>query len=414
MPIETVGSILSYRRSSTEKTMHASKKLATALSAAALAALATPALAHHGFGLFQLDIDRTWTGTITKMNLVNPHSYMELDTVGANGETLHMRCEMRAATLLRRSGWSTDVLKPGAHVEIQGHPHRDDPTVCYIESLKIDDSIELNRNDQFLSDEPVDTSNRAARLADGSPNITGDWAVEQLVLTVPPSGGNGSMIPRSMSAGFAAGRITIEDVRAAQPPRPQVVYTEQGKAAAEAFDARSPEDNPWFACKPTSFIRDWTADWPINRFVQKTLENGEKVIDITYGLYNFNRRIHVGMTEHPADIERNYAGHSIGNWEGNVLVVDTIGFTAGVLTPPTRSSEQMHIVERFTLDTEKWSLRRDYSVTDPVYLAAPYESYDVMYLAEVPFEEQPCRDMTPEFQPDASSTSRDPLFNPGR
>jgi hypothetical protein len=395
--------------------MHASKKpLRTAVSVAALATLTAPALAHHGFGLFQMDTNREWSGTITTMNLVNPHSYMELDAIGPNGETLHMRCEMRAATLLRRSGWTTDVLKPGARVEIQGHPHRDDPEACYIETLKINDSIELNRNDQFLSDEPVDTSNRPVRLADGSLNISADWAVEQLVLTVPPSGGNGSMIPRSMSADFAAGRITIEDVRAAQPPRPRAVYTEQGQAAADAFDSRSPEDNPWFACKPTSFIRDWTADWPINRFVQRTLENGEKVIDITYGLYHFNRRIHLGMTEHPDDIERNYAGHSIGNWEGNVLVVDTIGFTEGVLTPPTRSSEQMHIVERFTLDTENWSLRRDYSVTDPVYLAAPYESYDVMYLAEVPFEAQPCREMTPEFQPDADTTSREPLFNPGR
>ena len=33
-----------------------------------------------------------------------------------------------------------------------------------------------------------------------------------------------------------------------------------------------------------------------------------------------------------------------------------------------------------------------------VYLAAPYESYDIMYLSDVPFQKQPCKDMTPEFQ----------------
>lgn len=80
------------------------------------------------------------------------------------------------------------------------------------------------------------------------------------------------------------------------------------------------------------------------------------------------------------------------------MVVDTIGFAEGVLTPPTRSSEQMHIVERFTLDTEKIALKREYSVMDPVYLAAPYESYDVMFLSDVPFQAQECIDMTPEFQ----------------
>ena len=378
--------------------------LRSAVACAVFGSLATPVLAHHGFGLFQLDIKREWTGTLTRMNLINPHSYMELDVVGENGEILHMRCEMRAATLLRRSGWSTDMFVVGAQVQIEGNPHRDDPEACYIENFKIGDSVEMNRNDQFLTSAPVDTSDRPLRLEDGQLNISGDWAVEQLVLTVPPSGGNGAMIPKSMSPDYAAGRISLDDVRATQPPRPQVVYTERGQAAADAFDRSSPLDNPWYACKPTSFIRDWTADWPINRFEQKTLPDGQKVIDITYGLYNFNRRIHIGMDEHPDNLEPGYAGHSIGHWEGDpaqgneTLVVETIGFEEGVLSPPTRSSEQMRIVERFTLDTDTMALKREYSVTDPVNLAAPYESYDVMYLSDVPFEAQECRDMTPEFQ----------------
>ena len=371
--------------------------LRSIVATAAIVCLAIPAQAHHGFGLFQLEIKREWEGTLTKMNLVNPHSYMELDVVGEDGEIMHMRCEMRAATLIRRAGWSTDMFTVGSHIKIEGNPHRDDPEACYIETFTIDDEITMNRNDQLFSGEPVDISDRPVRLADGQINLNGDWAVEQLVLTVPPSGGRGSMIPKSLSPDFAAGRITQEDVRATQPPRPQIVYTERGQAAADAFDRRSPQDNPWFDCKPTSFIRDWTADWPINRFEQKTLANGEKVIDIIYGLYNFDRRIHIGMTEHPANIRPSYAGHSIGNWEGDTLVVDTNGFSEGVLTPPTRSSVQMHIVERFSLDTENMALRRDYSVTDPVYLAAPYASYDVMYLSSVPFEAQECKEMTPEF-----------------
>jgi hypothetical protein len=376
-----------------------SYKLArSAVLVAALVGLATPALAHHGFGLFQMDVMKKWSGTLTEMHLVNPHSYMEIDVVDENGKKLHMRCEMRAATLLMRSGWSTDMFKPGSHVEIEGRPHRTDPNACYVENFKIGDAPEMNRNDQFQTKTHVDTSNRPLRLADGQPNISGDWAVEQLVLTVPPSGGNGSMIPKSLSPAFAAGKITLDEVQATQPPRPKVVYTAAGQKAADAFDRRSPKDNPWFACKPTSIIRDWTADWPINRFEQKTTADGEKVVDITYGLYNFDRRIHVGMAKHPDHVEPSYAGHSIGHWEGNTLVVDTVGFAPGVLSPPTRSSEQMHIVERFTFDPQKMSLRRDYSVTDPVYLAAPYESYDIMYLSDVPFQKQPCKDMTPEFQ----------------
>jgi hypothetical protein len=375
-----------------------SYKLVRSAAFAAALGLAMPALAHHGFGLFQMDVLKKWSGTLTEMHLVNPHSYMEVDVVDENGNKSHMRCEMRAATLLMRSGWSTEMFKPGSHVEIEGRPHRTDPHACYVENFKIGDAPEMNRNDQFQTKTHVDTSNRPLRLADGQPNISGDWAVEQLVLTVPPSGGNGSMIPKSLSPAFAAGKITLEQVQATQPPRPKVVYTAEGQKAADAFDRRSPKDNPWFACKPTSIIRDWTADWPINRFEQKTTANGEKVIDITYGLYNFDREIHVGMTKHPDHLTPSAAGHSIGHWEGNTLVVDTVGFAAGVLSPPTRSSVEMHIVERFTFDPQKMSLRRDYSVTDPVYLAAPYESYDIMYLSDVPFQKQPCKDMTPEFQ----------------
>jgi hypothetical protein len=365
---------------------------------ATLVGLATPLLAHHSFGEFQMDVPLKLTGTLTDMHFVNPHSYMEIDAVDGNGKKVHMRCEMRAATLLKRSGWSPEMFKVGSRIEIEGHPHRTDAHACYIENMKIGDAPKLNRNDQFETSTHVDTSKRPLRLADGQPNISGDWAVEQLVLTVPPSGGNGSMIPKSMSKAFAAGKITLPEVQATQPPRPKVVYTAEGRKAADAFKPRSPKDNPWFACKPTSFIRDWTADWPINRFAQKTAANGEKVIDITYGLYNFERRIHVGMAKHPDRLKPSYAGHSIGHWEGNTLIVDTVGFAAGVLSPPTRNSEQMHIVERFTFDPQKFSLRRDYSVTDPVYLAAPYESYDIMYLSDVPFQKQVCKDMTPEFQ----------------
>jgi hypothetical protein len=364
--------------------------------AVAVAGFATSALAHHSFGEFQMNLPLNLSGTMTRMNFINPHSYMEIDAVDASGKKTHMRCEMRAATLLKRSGWSSEMFKAGSHVEIEGHPHRTDVHACYIENFKLGDAPKVNRNDQFQT-RAVDTSKRALKLADGQPNISGDWAVEQLVLTVPPSGGNGSMIPKSLSADFAAGKITMAQVQATQPPRPKVVYTPEGKKAADSFNSRSPKDNPWFACKPTSFIRDWTADWPINRFQQKTV-GGEKVIDITYGLYNFDRRIHVGMAKHPDKLKPSPAGHSIGHWEGETLVVDTVGFAAGVLSPPTRSSEQMHIVERFTFDPQKFSLRRDYSVTDPVYLAAPYESYDIMYLSDVPFQKQPCKDMTPEFQ----------------
>jgi hypothetical protein len=368
-----------------------------ALAAAVALGSAGTVSAHHGFGLFQMETFADWSGTLTKLELVNPHSYLNFDTVGADGEKLSMRCEMRAATLIKRSGWKVDQFVPGRHVEVHGHPHRDDPHSCYLESVTIGGADSIDRNAQFTSSTPVDTSNRALRLASGEPNISGDWAVEQAVLTVPPSGGRGDLVPRSVREDYAAGRITLEEIRARNPAPARPSYTEEGQTAAKAFRMWSPEDNPRLACRPTSIVFDWTFDWPVNRITQHTVD-GEKVIDIDYGLYSFTRRINMDQASHPAGIAPSNAGHSIGKWEGDTLVVDTVGFTAGVLVPPTRNSDKLHIVERFTLDPKTFALKREYTAEDPVYLAAPYKGSDTVLLSDTPFEKQPCEELTFEFR----------------
>jgi hypothetical protein len=104
-----------------------------ALLAVGVFALSGSASAHHGFGRIDGAQNITLEGTLTGIDFVNPHAYLYFDTVGADGNTLKMRCEMRAATVLRRSGWTEEMFVPGKHVTINGHPHRDDPSTCYIE-----------------------------------------------------------------------------------------------------------------------------------------------------------------------------------------------------------------------------------------------------------------------------------------
>jgi hypothetical protein len=360
-------------------------------------ACASAAWGHHGFGRFEMNTDVEFSGTLTGVDLVNPHSYMNFDVVGPNGEPFAMRCEMRAAMLIRRMGWSDDMFVRGLPIEIQGHPHRDDPHSCYLEAFTLGDAPTIDRNDLFTSDAPVDTSNRPPRLASGVPNITGDWAVEQAILTIPPSGGNGALVPKSVRQAYAAGEITLEEIRARSPAPSRPVYTAAGQTAADAFEMWSPADNPRLSCQATSIIFDWTFDWPINRIEQTTTEAGDPVIDIDYGLYSFARRILLATDSHPANLEPSNAGHSIGRWEDDTLVVDTVGFAAGVLVPPTRNSTQLHIVERFTFDPENTTITRRYTAEDPVYLAEPYTGQDTVLLSETPFERHPCEELTYEF-----------------
>ncbi len=369
----------------------------SAVAAAITLAFAGAAQAHHGFGQFQMDKVTEYSGTLTRFELVNPHSYLYFDTIKPDGTKFSMRCEMRAATLIKRSGWNVGLFVPGTHVNVQGHPHRQDPHSCYLESINLGGSTKIDRNEQFSHAQKVDTANRPATLASGAPNISGDWAVEEDVLTVPPSGGNGALVPKHLIEAYRTGKITLEQIRAQYPRPERPVYTEAGKAAAKAFKMWSPKDNPRLACKPTSVIFDWTFDWPVNRITQHTTADGERVVDIDYGLYSFTRRVHMDMDQHPSDLKPTYAGHSIGHWEGNTLVVDTVGFEPGVLVPPTRNSDKLHVVERFTLNPKDGSITRTYTAEDPVYLAKPYTGSDTVYLSETPFERHPCKELTYEF-----------------
>lgn len=354
-------------------------------------AMAAPALAHHGFGLFDRTKPLEIQGTIKSIDFVNPHSYLNLDVVDAGGKPVAMRCEMRAATLLRRSGWSQEMFVVGAKATVFGFGHRTDPAACYLEDITIGDAPKRNRNDQFATS-AVDVSTRPARRPSGEPNITGDWAQEQYVIAVPPEGG-GNLVPKSLIAAVESGALAMKDVPpSGWGPRP-VTFTARGKAEADAFEMWSPQDNPRLRCRPTSILFDWVFDGAVNRITQEP----DRIV-IHYGLYSFERVIHMNMAQHPANLAPSYAGHSIGRWDGDVLVVDTVGFEPGVLAPPVRHSEQLHVVERYSLDPVKWALTREFVATDPVYFTGEYRGSDVVLVADVPYEAHRCDELAPEFR----------------
>ncbi len=85
---------------------------------------AANAFAHHGIANFDLNKDIAISGTVSKLAFVNPHSWLYVSVVGADGRTAEWQCEMRAATVLRRSGWSEAMLTPGTAVSVTGSPDR--------------------------------------------------------------------------------------------------------------------------------------------------------------------------------------------------------------------------------------------------------------------------------------------------
>ena len=90
---------------------------------------------------------------------------------------------------------------------------------------------------------------------------------------------------------------------------------------------------------------------------------------------NIERVVWMDGRSHPSGGERTPLGHSIGHWEGETLVVDTTHFSAHPASSlrrlPVPSSDEKHLVERFTLAEDGTRLIYEILVEDPVYLAEP-------------------------------------------
>ena len=344
--------------------------------------LAGAAQAHHGFGTFDRSADHlTLTGVVTDIEFINPHSWVYFTVADGTGEEEQWRCELRAATVLTRSGWSTAMFPDGEVITLTALPDRNDPRSCYLVNVTFTDGRSFNRYAQISEADALPAAEtqgqRPLRLANGVPNMTGDWAPVQMLLTDPSVGG----VPReeqpenARGPGGGARRESVQPTAAAQ-------------ALIDATDFRSPEGNPRFRCETTSILFDWPWDGSTNRIVQR----GD-TIDLIYGQHGFTRTVHMSMTDHPADITPSRAGHSIGRWEDDVLVVDTIGFSPGLLTGQVLHGEELHVVERFSLDTETMALTRDYTAEDPAYFVGQHIGSDALFVADLPFAVHPCREL---------------------
>jgi len=361
----------------------------TILAGGVLAAGA--ALAHHGFGNFDTQKEIALSGTITRIDFVNPHAYVYFEVAGDGGAKVPHRCEMRAATVLRRSGWSVDMFKVGEAIAITGAPDRFDVNSCYVNTVVFADGTSADRYAQLTkpgaATATAAAAPRPARLPSGEPNLNGDWAPEQVVMT-DPRGKSGALVPVSQLSNFKPGERPTPPAGGPPPGagRPRVEYTEAGQKAASAFRNFNQEDNPRMRCETTSILFDWTFDGPVNRITQN-----EEEITLQYGQLGFARTIHMQPT-HPASSPPSRAGHSIGKFENDVLVVDTVGFAPGVLNPPIMNSDKLHVVERFALDPAAMKITRSYTATDPVYYTNEYTGQDTIGVADLPYAPDACRE----------------------
>ena len=364
---------------------------AALLVAASLSCAATVS-AHHGGGTFDGTKEIKLTGAFTRLDLVNPHSWIYFDVARPDGKVDSYRCEMRSATVLRRSGWRPEMFKKGERLTFEGSPDRNDPRSCYLNTIVFEDGKRVDRYGQLTKAAPVVVAKRAPRRPTGEPNISGDWAPEQVVMT-DPRGRRGALVPLSRVNEYKPGEGRIGGPPGAgRGAGPRIIQgatlTPDGEKGAEQFAVLFSKNNPRMRCETTSIIFDWTFDGPVNRITQ----NRDSIV-LQYGQLGFTRTIHMNVKGHPTAIKPTRAGHSIGRWENDVLIVDTVGFAPGVLSPPIMNSDKLHIVERFSFDPEKVLLTRSYSAEDPVYFTGQFTGSDVIGIADLPYKPDPCKEM---------------------
>ena len=109
------------------------------------------------------------------------------------------------------------------------------------------------------------------------------------------------------------------------------------------------------------------------RLVQHPTVNAKYIFMLQEGNAHTYRQIFMDGRPHPVDPSPTWYGHSIGRWDGDTLVVDTIGLNDRFWLDGSgiQHTEQLHMVERWTR-TNLTTMRREVTFEDPGAFTRPF------------------------------------------
>ncbi|PWU07749.1 MAG: hypothetical protein C5B51_09400 [Terriglobia bacterium] len=141
-------------------------------------------------------------------------------------------------------------------------------------------------------------------------------------------------------------------------------------AAQKLYDERKAnkgKDDPERFCLPNGAVR-------INPLPYKIVQRKEQIVLLWEGNTHSYRRFFLDGRPHNLDIEpESWTGQSIGKWEGDTLVVDTVGFNDKTWLDSTGKphSDAMHLIERYRRP-DLGHLNVELTIEDAKVLTKPY------------------------------------------
>ena len=117
------------------------KLFAVLVVAGVLLAVAAQIFAHHAEVVYDTSRTITLTGTVTKFLLTNPHGTIHFQVKDEQGQVEDWIAELGPPGIYLRNGWTRDTIKPGDHITMTSHPHKEGIHRVRFEKLEINGKV---------------------------------------------------------------------------------------------------------------------------------------------------------------------------------------------------------------------------------------------------------------------------------
>lgn len=312
-----------------------------------------PVFGHHSSTRFDLARSIDVVGVVARLEWANPHVYVYLDSSDGSGQ---WEIEALPPASMRRLGWAPDSLAVGERVTVTLHPHKTRAHEGHFRTVVKSDGTSLAGPDQAIQS----FTTRGPAPAASATSLVGTW-LTLLNFETEPHLRDPEMKDRSIWP-----------------------LTPAAEAALASY--REEIDHPGIHCVPRTA--------PVMMFLPDTKaieQRGEDFV-IRGELDDVERVVHMNVASHDG-AQPSLHGHSIGRWEGRVLVVDSRLFTEHRNSTFTSlpSSVNKHLVERFELSPNGEALLYSYVLEDPQYLSRPVTGrLEFVYRPDLTYSPPPC------------------------